>query len=169
MLEFASGGTGVNGKKDIFEDGLARIVAILEQAHKQAVIYIDVPGLPFMPFDCNKRIRLGGLSPVCAIDREYALQQQRDYREVVPRVRRDLSKTLVFDPVDYLCPLATSKKMPQLPRFSRLELAGLRLHGPVLSLLAEVPGIIAAAGLARTLVGRLHPTSVEVAMPSRLR
>jgi len=104
MLEFASGGRQGKGKKDIFAYGLAKTVEALEQAHKRSVIYIDVPGLPFMPFDCNKRIRLGGLSPVCAIDRSYALQQQRNYREVVARVQRDFPKTLVFDPVDYLCP-----------------------------------------------------------------
>jgi peptidoglycan/LPS O-acetylase OafA/YrhL len=104
VLETASSSDPERGKKAIFAEGLGDTVEILERAGKKVIIYIDVPGLPFMPFDCARRSTFGVLKPVCTIDRSFAFQQQGDYRRILSQVQGAHPKTLLFDPIDYLCP-----------------------------------------------------------------
>jgi len=91
-------------KKTVFADGLDRTIDILEHAGKRVIVFIDVPGLPFLPFDCARRSTFGMVKPICSIDRSFVLQQQRDYREIVSKAHRDHPRILVFDPIETLCP-----------------------------------------------------------------
>ena len=92
------------GKKAVFALGLDKTIEILEHAGKKVVLDIDVPGLPFMPFDCARRRTFGVLNPVCSIDRRFVLEQQKDYRDIISKVHLDHPGILIFDPVDALCP-----------------------------------------------------------------
>jgi len=91
-------------KKTVFADGLRRTIDILDHAGKSVVVFIDVPGLPFLPFDCARRSIFGVVRPICSVDRNFVLQQQRDYRVIVSQAQRDHPGMLAFDPIDTLCP-----------------------------------------------------------------
>ena len=104
MLEASSASHPIQAKKAVFAFGLGKTIDILERAGKKVIVYLDVPGLPFMPFDCVRRPTFGLLSQVCQIDRSFVLQQQRDYREIVSRLEQSYPKLLVFDPLNVLCP-----------------------------------------------------------------
>jgi hypothetical protein len=92
-------------KKAVFAGGLDRTIDILESAGKRVIAFVDVPGLPFMPFDCGRRSTFG-VNQVCSIDRNFVMAQQKDYREIISGMHQVHPKVLIFDSIDFLCPAA---------------------------------------------------------------
>jgi len=91
-------------KKAVFAAGLGRTIDILERAGKRVIAFVDVPGLPFMPFDCGRRSTFGVVNTVCSIDRNFVTAKQKNYREIISGMHRAHPAVLIFDSIDFLCP-----------------------------------------------------------------
>lgn len=87
-------------RADLFYAGLERAIARLEQAHKQVVVLIDLPEIPFMPRDCYRR---QGTSE-CVLARSVVDARQAQARVIIARLQQAHPNILVFDPLERFCP-----------------------------------------------------------------
>jgi peptidoglycan/LPS O-acetylase OafA/YrhL len=94
------------GKKDeerLFYDGLAETVRLLQRAGKRVDVYVDVPELPFEPADCVFKRPFSSRLVPCEIKKEVVLSRQKEYREILLKLRDTVPGVRLFDPLDFLC------------------------------------------------------------------
>jgi len=96
-----SGASGQSGTpSELFFSGLDQAVALLERAHKQIVVLVDLPEFPFLPRDCYRRQGTSG----CILPRLAVEARQAQLRVIIAKLQRAHPAIGVFDPLERFCP-----------------------------------------------------------------
>lgn len=86
-----------SSRVELFYQGLRRSAGSLIAANKDVIILMDIPELPFLPFDCERgRTR-------CFQNPDAVLARQAEHRQMVFRLKQEFPSIRVFDPLDLFC------------------------------------------------------------------
>jgi SGNH domain (fused to AT3 domains) len=94
--------------EDIFYHGLSDSVSNLLTAGKRVILMIDTPEMDFDPSRCVVDRPLRSLlartgSVRCSVTRSEYLKRNREYREILSKIRREHPGVLIYDPIDVFC------------------------------------------------------------------
>jgi peptidoglycan/LPS O-acetylase OafA/YrhL len=92
-------------REEVFFRGINAAVARLMGQHEKVVLAMDVPDLPFRPRDCFRPIF--SAEHDCVLERRAVDQRQREYRNMIERLRQAWPRLVIFDPFPVICPEAT--------------------------------------------------------------
>jgi peptidoglycan/LPS O-acetylase OafA/YrhL len=91
----------VKNKADVFYEGLDLTIQQLLKSGKKIILFQDIPEIPFMPTLCLHR----PLAPnrPCLIKKNDVLIRQKEYKEILSKLKVKYPEILVFNPMEYMC------------------------------------------------------------------
>jgi peptidoglycan/LPS O-acetylase OafA/YrhL len=99
-VRISAGPDDERSRAELFFSGLSQAIDQLETAHKEVVVLIDVPELPFQPRDCHRRSD----QKDCTLTHAATAARQAEHRLMIARLQRLHPGIRVFDPTDLFCP-----------------------------------------------------------------
>lgn len=120
-----------SSRSDLFYKGLASFVQRLQAANKNIYVVVDIPELPYIPYDCMKG------KPNCEIKIQEVIERQNVHRTMLAKLQKDFPNIKVFDPLKIFCNSERctykSEKTVMYRDSHHLTLGGSDLYGQALS------------------------------------
>lgn len=112
---FWSGATGNLSQAEMFEAAFRNTVSRLSANGRNVVLFIDWPELGFDPRSCLPRPvpLFSHPRPLCGVPRSQVDARNSAYRQVIFKLKKEISGLRVFDPFPYLCDSAACYAMTQ--------------------------------------------------------
>lgn len=91
-------------KRELLFEGLDEAIAKLIKAGKHVVMVIDVPELGFHPSECvHTRPYSNNLRTDCFVKKSLVIERQKNYRDIIERLKIKHKEMLIFDSLSVLC------------------------------------------------------------------
>ena len=97
-----SDGTG-RSNQEVFEDGMRRAFKNISKASDRVVVILDVPELKKVKANCEARVKSLGLSKKCTISAKEIKSRDRQYLEILERLKTQFPKLEIVDLNTLLC------------------------------------------------------------------
>ncbi|UUS57069.1 MULTISPECIES: acyltransferase family protein [unclassified Acinetobacter] len=97
-----SDGTG-RSNQEVFEDGMRRAFKNISKASDRVVVILDVPELKKVKANCEARVKSLGLSKKCTISAKEIKSRDRQYLEILERLKTQFPKLEIVDLNPLLC------------------------------------------------------------------
>lgn len=95
-------GTG-RANNEVFEDGMRRAFKNISKASDRVVVILDVPELKKVKANCEARVKSLGLSKKCTISAKEIKSRDRQYLEILERLKTQFPKLEIVDLNPLLC------------------------------------------------------------------